>query len=97
MSKEIKKHDEDDILNRLKNDKIIRGYHCDENNNLIYYTDSVGFSYWQKFDKNNNIIHYRDNNGKEEWYKWVEGKQIKITEQEFINKDKVSRFELMDI
>ena len=59
-----------------------------------------------KYDENNNLIYQKTTNNFEEWYKYNKtGMRIKIVKQEFENikireymsREKVSRFELMDI
>ncbi len=83
----------------------------DKNNNLIYHKSSDDYEWWYKYDKNENLIHFKDSNGSERWYKYDNnsGKRIKITgkefneikfkkqEKEYLNREKVSRFKIMDI
>jgi len=80
-------------------------YKYDENNNLIHYKNSYGYEYWYNYDENNNIIHCKYSEGDEHWYKYENNNKIEITkkefyklkEQEFLNREYCSRFELMDI
>ncbi len=44
----------------------------DENNNLIYYKNSLGDEFWREYDKNNNIIYYKDSNDMEYFKKYDE-------------------------
>ena len=81
----------------------------DENNNLIYYKDALGFENWYKYDENNRIIYYKyskNTYNNEYWYKWENNKQIEITHQEFkqiertklyLNNKKINKFEIIDI
>ena len=79
----------------------------DKNNNLIYRKISTGFEEWREYDKNNNMIHYKNSNGDKYWFRYEEEinfKKIRITEQEFIKKNKKNiknsiknRFENIDI
>ena len=81
----------------------------DDRGNLIYIEYFDGYKYRQEFDKNNNVVHYKNSNKEEYWYKYIEGERISITKkefeqiksdeeyQEFISREPVSRFNLMDI
>jgi len=61
----------------------------DKNNNCIYHKNSSGLEIWQEYDENNNEIKISE----KEFKKIKKDKEYK----EFINRPKVSRFELMDI
>ncbi len=72
----------------------------DKNNNLICYRDSYNYKFWSDYDEKNRKIHFKDNHNQEYWYRY--GKRKSITEEEFNEKEylsrkKVSRFEIMDI
>ena len=108
MSEVIREFDENNNCIHYKDsdgDEYWREY--DKSNNRTHHRDVNGFEYWRKYDINNNEIHYRNNEGLEEWYKYTSGEKIKISKQEFeqikrinnfyLNNNKVSRFELMDI
>ena len=81
----------------------------DDRGNLIHYKHSDGFEYWREFDENNNRNYYKNSNGCELWFKWEDGERIEITQQEFkqikrnkrqkefLSREPVSRFELMEI
>ncbi len=89
--------------------ETIREY--DKNNNLIRSKYFDGYEIWSEYDENNNKIHYKDNDDFEEWYKYdnENNEKIKITkkeykeikfrkeEKEYLSREKVSRFEIMDI
>ena len=86
---------------------------CDENGNLIYYKNNIGYEYWQEFDKNNNCIHSKDSRGNEYFWKYKKEicyKCITISQKEFeqIKKEAelnkflkenklINRFSLIDI
>ncbi len=84
-------------------------YKYDENNNRIYSKNSYGEEQWWEYDENNNVIHCKNSSGFEHWYKWNKNKEIYITEKEYkniefrkqekeyLNRTKVTRFEIMDI
>ena len=73
----------------------------DENNNLIYRKYPNNFEY--KYNENNKMIYQKNSNGYEIWYKYdKKNRAIMITEKEYneieyLSREKVSRFELMDI
>ncbi len=62
----------------------------DENNNLIYFKNSSGYEFWQKFDENN--IYAIEITEKE--FNEIE---FRKQEKEYLSRKKVSRFELIDI
>ncbi len=81
----------------------------DENNNIIHYKSVNGFEYWSEYDGNNEI-HCWNNEGDEVWYKQDENNcRVEITkqeferiervkaEQEFLSRDPISRFELIEL
>ena len=106
----IEKYDKNNNLIYLKlssGPEIWREY--DENNRQIHDKDSRGYESWWEYDINGNVVHFR-NLKVEIWNKYDENnKQIQITEKEYkeiefrkkekeyLNRTKVSRFELMDI
>ncbi len=79
----------------------------DKRGNEIYSEYSSGFKEWREYDKNNNMIHFKNSIGDKYWFRYEEEinfKKIRITEQEFIKKNKKNikssiknRFEIMDI
>ena len=82
----------------------------DENNNLVYFKDSVGYKCWSEYDEDNRRIHFKTNINIEFWYKWNKNNDmIEITEKEYKeiefrkkekeynSRTKCSRFELMEI
>ncbi len=88
--------------------EIIRKY--DEKGHLIYFKDEDGFEEWRKWDDNKYLIYYKLSDDYEYWYMYSDlGRRIEITEQEFKNiefrkrekeylsREKVSRFEIMEI
>ena len=85
----------------------------DDRGNLIYYKNLTDYEYWQGYDENNNLIYFKDSicgeSSLEYYYKWEDDKKIRITQQEFeqikkdkeykefISREEVSIFELLDI
>ena len=82
----------------------------DENGNLIYFKTTSGFESWREYDDQGNEIYYKNSTGAEFWYKIVgHRKRVEITKyefeqikrdkeyKEFINREPISKFELMDI
>ena len=109
--KVMKEYDKNNNLIYFKNIfGFERWYKYDENNNKIHYKNSNNEEYWIEYDKNNRRIHYRDTSNIEKWYEYNKnGDKIDITkekleyiefrkkEREYLSREKVSRFELMDI
>ena len=111
--KKIKKYDDKgNLIYKKYSNSHEYWYKYDENNNCVYYKNSLGSGYenWQKYDENNNIIHYKSSNGTESWCKYdKKGRTIYITEKEYkeiefrkwekeyLSREKCSRFELMEI
>ncbi len=106
MSKKIEKLDGRGNLIYFKNAEGKEyWYEYDDNDNEIHYKNSVGLEYWCEYNEHNKLIHYKDDGG-EEHFKWDDlGNQIEITKQEFeqikeiefLSREPVMRFELMDI
>jgi len=77
----------------------------DNRGNEIYSEYQSGFKEWREYDKNNNMIHLKNSNGDKYWFRYEEEikfKKIRITEKEFKKKkvgkkNKINRFEIMDI
>lgn len=77
----------------------------DEKNNIIHIKDSRGYESWAEFNENNKIIHSRNSQGKIWWGKYENEHQIEITEQEFkqikeqefLSREPIPRFELMEL
>lgn len=81
----------------------------DEDNNLIHWKRSDGYEEWHEYDENNNCVHSKNSYGYEHWHKWENNKYIDITQQEFeqikyrkiekefLSREEISIFELMDI
>ncbi len=100
-----------DKNNNLIYYKTSKGYEYwmeyDKNNNEIHFRSSCGYESWQEYDENNNVIHHKNSSGWEYWFEYreeIKFKKIRITEQEFIKKNKKNikssiknRFEIMDI
>ena len=113
VSEYIEKHDDKSNLVYYKNIitgyECWREY--DENNNEIHWKTSDDRESWYIYDENDNLIYWKYySSGYKGWYKYDENdNKIKITEQEYkevefrkkekeyLNRTKVSRFELMDI
>ena len=80
--------------------KIIKEY--DDRGNLIHYKHSGDYNYeeWSEYDEKNNKI-YCNEWGSEFWFKYIRNKKIRITKQEFEERNKIytkyNRFEIMDI
>ncbi len=78
-------------------------YEYDKNGNEIHYKTSDGRECWWKYDENNRMIYHKINDGREYWYKYKKRTQyyrVKATKEEFEamkNKEKINRFELMDL
>ena len=112
MSEIIKEYDERGNLIYSKNSYGYEEWQeYDKNNNEIHYKDSEGFECWEEYDENNKTIYYKNNlsDSVQFWYKWIDNKKIQITQiefeqikrdkeyKEFISKEEVLIFELMDI
>ncbi len=94
MSKVIKKYNDRGHQIYYKTDSSFEVWKkYDKNNNLIHYKDFNGSEF---------------PNGSEFWYKYNENnirtliteqeyKEIEFQEKEYMNRERVSRFELMDI
>ena len=106
-NKEIKEYDERGNLIYYKNSlgtEVWREYN--ENNKVIYSKDSCGFKVWTGYNENNKLIYSKDSLGSEYFYKYENNKRIGINrqeferikkEQEFLNREYCSRFDIMDI
>jgi YD repeat-containing protein len=81
-------------------------YKYDKNDKMVYYKSSNGVEVWWEYNKNGKLIYRRDSCGNENW--WVYDKEDKrkdITEQkikereqkEFLSREEIPRFELMEI
>lgn len=86
-----------------KNSNCEHWYKYDENNNNIHWRRSDGHELWQYYDKNNRVIHCKIISGKEWWYRYDRsGTCIDITKEilekiEFLSREFISRFELMEL
>lgn len=75
----------------------------DDNENIIYFKSSSGYESWWEYDEHNRTTHYKESNGTEAWWEYdryncrIEITRQKIKEKEFLNRKKVSRFEVMDL
>ncbi len=111
MSGDIDKHDDRGRLIYHKSpDGFEVWWERDENDNVIYGKNSNGYEIWQEFDEKNRKIYYKDCYGVEgAWRYNKNGREIKLTEreleeikfrrqeQEFLSREEVSRFELVEL
>lgn len=108
MSKEIEKHDKRGNLIYYKTSSGCEyWYEWDKNGDIIYYKNPDGYEYWFNVYKNCSLVYLKNYVGAEFWYK-IESfgeERIKITEQEFdrikekefLSRESVSIFELMEL
>jgi YD repeat-containing protein len=85
----------------------IREYEYEYNKNgyEVYFRGFNGHEHWKEYDEDNNLVHFKDSDGSESWFKWKENERTRITknefeqikEKEFLSREYVSRFELMEI
>ncbi len=81
-----------------------------DNKGNCVYLKTNGYEYWSEYDENNRIIHWKNSVGEEQWWEYGEDNwAIEITEQklkeiefkkqekEFLSRNPISRFRLMDI
>jgi hypothetical protein len=81
----------------------------DKNNNIIHSKGSNSCESWREYDEDNNLVHFKDSADSESWFKWKENERTRITKQEFdqikeakehkefLSREYVPRFELMEI
>ena len=82
----------------------------DEKGNFIYTKYPNGHEYWYEYDENDKCIYRKDYDRKENWWKFDKnGNRKEITEQEkverkfrkqekeFLSRESVMRFELMEL
>ena len=78
-------------------------YEYDKNDNEIHYKNSEGGECWWEYDENNRMIYHKVNDGREYWYKYKKRAQyyrVKATKEEYEerkNREKINRFELLDL
>ncbi len=111
MSKVIeKKDDRGNLIYHKDSNGTEYWWDHDKSNNMIHGKNSKGCEIWQGWDERNRRIYYKTDTGYEQWYKYdEEGREIDITElklkerglreqeKEFLNRESVPRFELMEL
>lgn len=79
----------------------------DERGNITYWRTNIGFEEWNKYDENNIHTHYRNSddygwylqNGKKVIFRGKELKEkvFRKQEQEFLSREEIPIFELMEL
>ncbi len=75
----------------------------EDEDGIIHAKRSDGFETWDKYDEKDRIVYRKNSEGEEYWWRYSEKGNVslitkeKYDELEYLNRIKVSRFEIMDI
>lgn len=111
MSEEIDKHDDKGNLAYHKDSAGCEyWWEYNDNGNMIHGKNSNGYEIWQEFDERHRVIYFKNCRNYEIWYKHNNfGKKIEITKQEFeeikrikaekefLSREPIPRFELIEL
>ncbi len=90
------------VKRKYSNTKFWHIYSKDEDG-ITYAKRFDGFETWDKYDEKGRIIYRKNSEGEEYWWRYNKEGNIslitkeKYDELEYLNRERVSRFEIMDI